>query len=58
MKLTEFEKLPEEIALTKDQLRKIVIEAMDAVWDAVHWEESPDTGVMWLRISRIINGEQ
>lgn len=52
--MSAFNDIPDEITLTKDQLKNIVNITIDACWDAARWGEGIDSGVMWLHIKRLI----
>lgn len=53
--MSAFDEISDEITLSKDQLKSIVSITIDACWDAVRWDEGIDSGVMWLKIKRLID---
>jgi hypothetical protein len=53
--MSAFEEIPDEVTLTKGQLKAIVNITIDACWDAVRWGEGIDSGVMWLHIKQFID---
>lgn len=53
--MSAFDEIPDEITLTKNQLKSVVSITIDACWDAARWDEGIDSGVMWLRIKRLID---